>query len=124
MPEVRRGDITLRDVVVHKDGSRAVAEATVEEREIAEYLPRGTTLRYDPKAGGAGIVFRGSAGVLGVSVPVSARVLAQDGAVVVVPEGLPVGRTTLFDDPRVRVQRVSARPAPGGLRVRVEGEFD
>jgi hypothetical protein len=123
LPELRRGDIVLRDVVVHKNGPAARAEATVSEDEIAEYLPGGVELRYDPKAGGEGIVFTGKTKVLGVSVPVKARALAENGEVVVVPEGLPIGRMTLFSDPSLRVDKLSARPAPGGLRVRIEGTF-
>jgi hypothetical protein len=123
LPELSRDGVTLRDVVIHKDGPQAFAEARVDAAEVAEYLPEGVNLRYDPKAGGEGIVFKGTTTVLGVKVPVTARVTASDGAVVVVPEGLPIGRSTLFSDPRVRVERVSAKPAKGGLRVRVDGAF-
>lgn len=122
LPELTRGDVTLGDVVVHKDGPAASAEADVSEKELSEYLPRGVSLRYDPKAGGEGVVFTGQTSVLGVKVPVTARVLAQDGAVVVVPEGLPLGRTTLFADQRIHVDALSARRIRrGALRVRVEG---
>jgi hypothetical protein len=122
LPELTRGDVTLTDVVVHKEGPAARAEATVSEKELAEYLPRGVDLRFDPKAGGEGIVFSGQTGVLGVKVPVTARVLARDGAVVVVAEGLPIGSTTLFEDARIHVDALAARRVRGGgLRVRVEG---
>jgi hypothetical protein len=123
LPELRRGDVVLRDVVIHKDGPAARAEATVSEKEIAEYLPGGVELHYDPDAGGEGIVFSGKGSVLGVSVPVKARASAENGDVVVVPEGLPIGRMTLFSDPNLRIDALSARPAPGGLRVRIEGTF-
>jgi hypothetical protein len=123
LPALTRGDVTLRDVVVHKDGPGAYAEATVDLKEVAAYLPPGVDLRYDPKAGGDGIVFKGSTTVLGVRVPVTARAIAENGAVVVVPEGLPIGRTTLFSDPRIHVDRVGAKPTRGGLRVRVDGSF-
>jgi hypothetical protein len=123
LPTLTRRDVTLRDVVLHKDGARASAEATLDLKEVAEYLPQGLDLHYDPKAGGDGIVFRGSTTLLGVRVPITARALAEDGAVVVSPEGLPIGKTTLFSDPRVRVERLSAKPVRGGLRVRVDGSF-
>jgi hypothetical protein len=123
LPSLTRDGVTLRDVVLHKDGPSAFAEATVDLKEVAEYLPQGVDLRYDPNAGGEGIVFKGSTTVLGVKVPVTARAIAEDGAVVVVPEGLPIGRTTLFSDPRIHVDRVGAKPLKGGLRVRVDGSF-
>ena len=122
--ELTRGDVTLRDVVIHKDGRSARAEATISEDELREYLPKGVDLRYDPAAGGPGLVFRGSASLLGASVPVAARVLPRDGAVIVEPQGLPLGTTTLFADPRLRIDRLTAREAtPGALRVRLEGTF-
>jgi hypothetical protein len=124
IPELTRDGVTLRDVVLHKDGADAFAEATVDEDELAEYLPEGVRLRYDPQANGGGIVFKGSTTLLGVKVPVTARVTAEDGAVVVNPEGLPIGKTKLFSDPRLRVESISARPAAGGgLRVRIDGSF-
>ena len=122
--ELRRGDVVLRDVVIHKDGRSARAEATISEDELREYLPKGVDLRYDPAARGPGLVFRGSASLLGASVPVAARVLPRDGAVIVEPQGLPLGTTTLFADPRLRIDRLTAREAtPGALRVRLEGTF-
>ena len=122
--ELRRGDVTLRDVVIHKDGTDAFAEATVDEAELSEYLPKGVDLHYDPAARGPGIVFRGRASLLGASVPVAARVLPRDGAIVVEPQGVPLGTTTLFGDPRLRIDRLAARAAgPGTVRVRVEGAF-
>jgi hypothetical protein len=123
LPELTRDGVTLRDVVLHKDGPDAFAEATIDPDELHEYLPEGVNLRYDPEAGGEGIVFKGSTTVLGVKVPVTARVTADNGEVVVNPEGLPIGKTTLFADPRLHVERLSAKPASGGLRVRVEGTF-
>ena len=48
------------------------------------------------------------------------RVTARDGNVVAIPEGLPIDDQTLFSDPRIRVNRLTARPADGGLRIRAE----
>jgi hypothetical protein len=121
--DVRRSGVLLSDVTVRKRAGRAAAEATVREADIAAALPGDTELRHDPRARGPGVVFRGRTSLLGASVPVSARVLPDDGAVVVDPENLPIGRTTVFSDPRVRVERVTARAAPGGLRLRVEATF-
>jgi hypothetical protein len=122
--ELRRGDVVLRDVVIRKDGPSARAEATISEDELREYLPEGVELHYDPAARGPGVVFRGRASLFGASVPVGARVLARDGAVVVEPRGLPLPTTTLFGDPRLHIDRVTARTAaPGTVRVRVEGSF-
>jgi hypothetical protein len=122
-PELSRDGVTLHDVELRKDGSLTAAEATLLEDDIAGSLPAGLSLSYDAEADGDGIVFRGATSLLGASLPISARALAAGGAIIVVPDGLPVGRLTVFDHPRVRVDRLSADPADGGLRVRIEVSF-
>jgi hypothetical protein len=120
LERVTRQGMTLRDVAIRRRGREAAGEATVDPAQVAAVAPVDVDLRHDPGAPGEGIVFRGTASVLGIPVAVTVRVLAQDGAVVAIPEGLPIGRTVLFSDPRVVVRSVSARPVPGGLRVRAE----
>ena len=52
--------------------------------------------------------------------PVTVGVVARDGALVAVPEGLPLDDIVLFDDPRVRVRGIRATEAAGdAVRVRV-----
>jgi hypothetical protein len=121
-PSITRAGVTLRDVAVRRRGDRVAGEATVSEQELSEYAPGGVKLRY--AEGGPGITFKGSQRVLGVAVDVIVHVVAEGGAVVAEPEGLPVGRTVLFDDPRVHVDGVAARQLAGGdLRVRAVGRL-
>ena len=123
LPEVSRGGVTLHEVTVRRRGPDAVGEATVDLDQLAAFAPEGVELRYDAEASvdaGGAIVLSGSARAFGLTVPVTVRVAAEDGAVVAIPEGLPIGRQVLFADPRVHVRRVAAREVPGGLRVRAE----
>ena len=123
-PAITRDGITVRDVRVRKRGDRAAGEGTVDPRELARLAPGGLDLRYDPGAGGPGIVLRGSRTVLGVDVPVTVRLVPRDGAVVAEPEGIPLSPVTLFADPRFHVEGLAARPLPGGLvRGRVVGQI-
>jgi hypothetical protein len=58
--------------------------------------------------------------VLGLSATVDATVSVSDGKLVVAPD-VPFGSLatiTVFADPRIEVQRVSASTAPGGFAVR------
>ncbi len=125
LDEVSRGGLTLHDVAVRRRGSEAAAEATVDPAQLATLAPvEVRDLRYDEAASRPGsLVARGTAKAFGLSVPVTVRVTVQDGAVVAEPEGLPVGRTVLFDDPRIRVTGLRVTPADGGrLRARVVAE--
>ena len=70
-------------------------------------------------------MLRGTASVFGVTATVDANVRAQDGRLVVVPQ-VPFGglaTVTVFDDPRVEVDAVSASSAPGGFRVAAAGRL-
>ena len=119
LPSITRDGVTLRDVAIRRRGDRVAGEATASEDELANATPGGVRLRYAP--GGPGLTFRGSKQVLGVDVDVTVHIVPEDGAVVAEPEGLPVGRTVLLDDPRVRVDGLSGRRVPGGLRLRAVG---
>lgn len=122
LDHVTREGVTVRDVVARRRGATAFAEATVDPAQLAALAPGGVDLRYDPRASGDGITLRGTARVLGLEVPVTVRVLAQDGAVVAIPDGLPIGRQVLFTDPRVSVRRLTARPEGDALRVHVDAQ--
>ncbi|CAN5471320.1 hypothetical protein BH20ACT18_BH20ACT18_13060 [soil metagenome] len=62
---------------------------------------------------------------LGRSVGLKARLAVRDGGIVIAPEGVPLlgGLLTLtvFRDPRVRVDSVGTRAAPGGFVVTARG---
>lgn len=122
--EVSRDGVTLRDVSVRRTGPDAAGEATVDPEQLAAFAPGDVDLAYDAEASadaGGAIVLSGSADALGFDLPVSVRVAAVDGAVVAQPDGLPIGETVLFDDPRVRVTALSGEPLDDGLlRVRAE----
>lgn len=124
LPELARGGVTLRDVTVRREGEAAWAEATVDPAQLAALAPGEVDLGYDADASAAAdgaIVLSGTASALGLDVPVVVRVSAVDGAVVARPEGLPIGETVLFADPRVAVTALRGDPqADGDLRVRAE----
>jgi hypothetical protein len=126
LPEVAQGGVTLRDVSVRREGADASAEATVDPAQLAALAPGEVDLAYDAEASadaGGAIVLSGTASALGIDVPVTVSVGVQDGRVVAQPEGLPVGETVLFDDPRVLVTSLTGEPqADGSLRVRAEAQ--
>jgi hypothetical protein len=116
---LRDGLLTLRDASLVKQGNRLTGSAVVAGSDLRGAVPFLTSLA--PVASPDGrLVLRGSATLLGISATVDATVSVQDGNVVVAPN-VPFGglaTITVFSDPRIKVQTVSASPAPGGFRLR------
>jgi hypothetical protein len=115
----RDGLLTLHDARLVKRGNRLSGSAVVAESDLRSAAPFLTSLT--PVASSDGrLTLRGTATLLGLSATVDATVSAQDGKVVVAPD-VPFGglaTITVFSDPRIKVQGVSATPAPGGFTVR------
>jgi hypothetical protein len=116
------GPLTLRNATLQKRGSGLTGAATVTEADL-----RSAVFFLDnvePIASGNGqLTLRGTASFLGLKAAVDATVAAQNGALVVAPD-VPFGgiaTLTLFNNPHVKVQSVSATTVPGGFRVAAQG---
>jgi hypothetical protein len=121
--ELEVGPLTLRVATLRKRGSELTGAATVTQADL-----RSAVFFLDnvePVASRDGrLTLRGTASFLGLSATVDATVAAQNGALVVAPD-VPFGgiaTITLFNDPHVQVQSVSAVNVPGGFRVTAEGK--
>jgi hypothetical protein len=116
--ELDSGAITLRDATLRKRGDELSGAATVTQADLRAAVPFLDNVQ--PVASGNGrLTLRGTASLLGLSASVDATVSAQDGALVVAPD-VPLGgiaTITLFNDPHVRVQSVSAVTVPGGFEL-------
>jgi hypothetical protein len=121
IPEITEQGVTARDVAVRRHGSEAALEATVDPAQLAAFAPGSVKdLAFDPDASRPDeLVIHGTASALGFDVPVTVKVVIRDGALVAVPEGLPIDDIVVFDDPRIRIRGIRADPADGGVRVRV-----
>jgi hypothetical protein len=121
IPQITELGVTARDVAVRRHGSEAALEATVDPAQLATFAPGSVEdLEFDPDASGPNeLVIHGKASALGFDVPVTVKVVVRDGALVAVPEGLPIDDIVVFDDPRIRIRGISAEPVDGGVHVRV-----
>lgn len=112
------GLLTVRDAVLRKRGHELTGSAVVTQADLRAAVPFLNDV--EPIAsGGGGLVLRGRATILGLNATVDAAVAARGGRLVVAP-AVPFGglaTITLFDDPHVRVQSVSAVNVTGGFRV-------
>lgn len=119
---VSAGLLTLHDATLVKRGNRLRGAARVSEADLRAAVPVLRSVVPVASAGGR-LTLRGTASVLGLSATVNATVSAQDGKLVMAPD-VPFGglaTVTLFSSPAIRVDGVSASPAPGGFAVRVSG---
>jgi hypothetical protein len=110
------GLLTVHDARLVKSGNQLNTSATVKEADLRSAVPILTSVT--PLASGDGrLTLRGTASLFGFTGTVDATVSAQDGKLVVAP-GIPFFPTlTLFSDPHIGVESVSASPVPGGFSV-------
>lgn len=116
------GLLTLHDATLRKRGNDLSGSALVAESDLRTAVPFLDNVQ--PVASGDGqLVLRGTATLLGVSATVDADVAARNGDLLVAPD-VPFGglaTVTLFHDPHLAVQGVSAAPASGGFSVAAQG---
>jgi hypothetical protein len=107
---VKEGPLRLTSARLQKRGAGLAASATIAQGAVAEALPAGVGVKL--LASGEGEVrVRVSGGLFGVGAAVDAVALAEGGNLVARPTGFPLKalRLTLFSDPRIEVEGVSAR---------------
>jgi len=114
--ELNTGLLTLHDATLHKSGNELTGSAHITESDLQAALPILQSVM--PIASGNGqLTLRGTASLLGVTATVDATVRAQNGSLVVSPN-VPFGglaTVTVFGDPHVEVQSVSATPSADGF---------
>lgn len=113
------GLLTLHDASLVKNGNRLIGSATVNESDLRAAAPFLQSVTPVASSGGR-LTLRGTATLLGLTATVDATVSAQGGKLIVAPD-LPFGglaTITVFSDPRIQVQALSATPVSGGFAVR------
>ena len=115
---LRVGRLSLESVVLIKHGDQLTASAHASYADIRGALPSSLRIRAFA-AGGGELLFTAAASVLGQHANVRMRLLAHNGALVVQPDAgsfLPsVLSLTVFKDPRIAVESVTAKPVVGGF---------
>lgn len=117
------GELRLRDVRVRIADGRVQTDATLSVRALSAMVPGGGTLTPLPPASDGRPRFSARVGVLGLSTDVPVAVGAVDGSVEVRPEqGIAsVFSVTVFEDPALRVDRVTGSVAGDTLRIAFSG---
>jgi hypothetical protein len=120
------GNLTLRDVRAVVEDGRVQATASLSIRELAALVPGGGTLRALSSGSGGEPRFSVTVPVplLG-DTTVNGVVAAQDGAVQVAAEGLPIPvAITIFQDPSIAVDAVQGRSSGDRLRISFSGTLN
>ncbi len=115
---LRAGLLTLRNATLTKRGNELLGTATVSEADLRAAVPFLDSVQPVASVNGQ-LTLRGTATLLGVTASVDATVGPQGGRLVVTPD-VPFGglaTVTVFSDPRVEVQSVTASVVPGGFSV-------
>jgi hypothetical protein len=115
---LQTGLLRLRHATLSKRGDELTATATVTESDLRSAVPFLDNVQPLASTDGA-LTLRGTATLFGLTASADATVAAQDGKLLVAPD-VPFGglaTLTLFDNPHVAVQDVSASPADGGFTV-------
>jgi hypothetical protein len=121
---VHSGVITLHDATLTKRSDELTGAAMISEADLRGSLPFLRSV-VPVASNGDGLVLRGTASVLGLTISAKAIVAAQNGNVVVAPD-VPLGglaTLTVFSNRHLYVQSVAASPAPGGFSVQARGQL-
>jgi hypothetical protein len=120
---VHTGLLTLHAVTFTKRRDELVGVGTLELSDLQAALPVVRSLTPVRDSNGQ-VLLHGTASVLGVQAGVNVVIAARDGKLVVAPSGLlgAFATLTLYDDPAVDVQSVTATTVPGGLRFVTRGK--
>lgn len=120
--EVTAGLLTLRDATLRKHGNDLIGSARITEADLRTSVPFLQNVQ--PVASGNGqLILRGTATLFGVSATADATVAAKNGQLIVQPN-VPFGglaTVTLFNNPHVAVQDLSASPTSDGFSVSARG---
>ena len=117
--------IEVRDVALRKDGDRISARAGLDLARLRGVLPAGLEVKPLPAPDGQ-ILLEGGASPFGTRLGARARVLTQDGRVVIRAEGLPFASLVtmpVFSSDRIAIDGLGARPSGDGLVVDVRAHL-
>ena len=118
--EMSIGPLRVRDVELRKRGDRLEGAASVTREDLSAALPVAVGLQPVSAEDGS-LVLEASVGPLRAR----ARLSAVDGALRIAPDGVLGGfaSLTVFDDPRIDVTGVGARPRADGFTLTAEGRL-
>lgn len=108
--------VVLREVVTHKRGNRLSGQAIVTHHDLTQASPSGVRIQPLPSEAGT-LRVRASGSLFGAQASVEALVVPREGKLIAQPLNIPFGsfvELTLFSDPHVYVDGISATPLGGG----------
>lgn len=124
-PSFAGGGLVLSDVGLQKHGAALNSQATLEQANLRAALPAGFQLQPLASEGGA-VEVRASGTLFGIQASVEGVITAAEGKLIIQPVGIPFGellKLTLFSDPRIFIEGITATSQPGGYRFTVKAQL-
>lgn len=122
---IQVADLALGQTTLEKDAGGLQARTSVSERALNSFLPPGIAVTSISSRDG-GLELVGSFDAFGISLSGPARVSPEQGAIVLVPQGIPLAglaRVTIFSDPRVIVTSLGAVQGDGQVELSARGRL-
>ncbi len=122
--QLTTGLLTVRNATLHKSGDVLSGSAGVDETDLRSAVPFLQSVTPVASSNGQ-LTLQGTATILGVTATVPATVATQNGALLVRPD-VPFGglaTITIFKDPHVEVQSLSATRTATGFSVSARGRL-
>ena len=122
--QLTSGLLTVRNATLHKRGNVLTGSAGVNETDLRAAVPFLQSVTPVTSSSGQ-LTLQGTATLLGVTATVPATVSVQSGALLVRPD-VPFGglvTVTIFKDPHVEVQSLSAARTATGFSVSARGRL-
>jgi len=115
--------LRMQDVRLRKDGETLVADVVLRTADVDAALP--ARLRVTG-SGADGISVAGVTSVFGAELRAQAKILVDEGRIVLRPEGIPLASlvtVTVFSDERIAVDAISAGPTADGFSLTARGHL-
>jgi hypothetical protein len=122
--QLSTGLLTVRNATLHKRGNVLTGSAGVDENDLRSAVPFLQSVTPVTSSNGQ-LTLQGTATLLGVTATVPATVSVQNGALLVRPD-VPFGglvTVTIFKDPHVVVQSLTATRTATGFSVSARGRL-
>jgi hypothetical protein len=120
--EMTAGLLTLRDATLRKRGDTLTGTGHITQADLRAAIPILDGVQLVSSAGGQ-LTLRGTATLFGLTASVDATLSAENGALIVRPNVPLLGALTVFSDPHVAIEGVTATATTDGFSVSAQAKL-
>jgi hypothetical protein len=120
--EMTAGLLTLRNATLRKRGDALTGTGHITQADLHAAIPILDGVQLVSSTGGQ-LTLRGTATVFGLTASVDATLSAENGALIVRPNVPLIGPLTVFSDPHVAIEAVTATTTADGFSVSAQAKL-